>query len=79
MASDPMLRESLAIRLHQMGSVKADTISELKQLVGMPHVSNSQFSKALGSLAYNSKCILLRRPRESLMEARPYHVDYRHI
>lgn len=77
MTSDPVIRESLALRLSNVGRVEAETLSELKLKLGMSHISNTQFNRALGSLTYNSRCVLVRRPRESIMEDRPYVVYYK--
>lgn len=77
MASDPEIRENLALRLSEAVRIEANTLSELKALLGMSDVSNTQFNKALGSLVYNSGCVVMRRPRGAIMEARPYHVRYK--
>ena len=76
--SDPELRVQLADAIEAEGTVKAESIADLKQKLGMSGVSNTQFGRALRSLHYNPGPVHVNRPHvpEAYLERRPYHVTF---
>lgn len=77
MSSDPELRKSIAEKIKEAGgTVSAVSIPDLKHALGMDEVTNTQFSKALGSLHYNPGPVRLCRPHTAHMKPRPYAVRY---
>jgi len=76
MASDPVVKDRLQLRMHGIRSMKADSIIELKERLDMSDVSNTKFRRALESLHYNPGPIHVNRPHTGHMQHRPYHVAY---
>gem|GEM_PF-3166319 len=78
--SDPELRERIAETVRQRGVIRADSIVELRHMLGEDAQSRSSISKAVRSLHYNQayadKHVALYRPHTGDMETRPYHVSY---
>jgi hypothetical protein len=74
--SKPVFRERLVNAVRELGVVSAPSIGELKVVVGMDDVSNTQFGRALRSLHYHYKLVHLNRPYTTHMCARPFHVTY---
>lgn len=76
MSSDPKLRQVLAKKLQEAGTVRADSITELKRAIGMQDVTNTQFGRALRSLHYNPGPVHVCRPHVVDMGPRPYTVSH---
>jgi len=77
MASNPAIKQALEAKLRRSGTViNADSIEELKQIVGMTDISNTQFRLALHSLHYKPGPVRVSRPHSDYMEPRPYLVSY---
>lgn len=80
--SDPQVRERIVAHVQRCGGsvIKADTMPELKQKLGVPDASDGQVDQALRSLTYKDehkpKGVRLYRPRGGYMGDRPYHVFY---
>ena len=75
MASNPELRMRIAQKVRELGTVKADTLGELKDMLDMADVSNTQFGRALRSLHYKYGPVRLNRPLVSFgYGSRPYHL-----
>lgn len=61
--SRPEVREEVLVRLHEVGPVSGESLGECLLKLGMDPdvVSNTQFSKAVRSLHYNSGEVVYSR------------------
>lgn len=77
MSSNPELRMRITEKVSALGTVKADSLAELKQILELGDVSNTQFGKALRSLHYKYGPVRVNRPLVyDGRKPREYHVTY---
>jgi len=80
-SSDPDLRERLVAKIKEKGSIHAETLDDVRRILGEEAESNTRVGRALRSLNYNpahaDQRVRVLRPHAGEMETRPYHISYR--
>ncbi|MDB5165201.1 MAG: hypothetical protein JWM00_91 [Candidatus Saccharibacteria bacterium] len=59
--SNPVVRAELVRSLEVLGSARGESLGDVRDELGMSHVTVTQFTKAVGSLSYKSGDVMWDR------------------